>query len=183
MDYLGHVVSKEGVQVDDSKVSAIKQWPVPTSAKQLRAFLGLASYYRKFIKNFAVMAAPLTDLLKKDAFNRTELSQQTFALVKEGLTHASILAILNFSKPFVLEADVLGTGIGAVLSQDNHPIAFFSKKTSPLMQKQSAYAREMYAITQAMAKFRHYLLGHRFVIRTDHKSLKGMQSRVIQTPK
>ena len=153
VDYLGHVVSKEGVRVDDSKVLAIKQWLVPTSAKQLRAFLGLASYYCKFIKNFAAMTAPLTDLLKKDAFTWTELSQQTFALLKEALTHALVLALPNFSKPFVLETDASSTGIGVVLSQDNYPIAFFSKKISPLMQKQSAYAREMYAITQAVAKF------------------------------
>lgn len=133
VDYLGHVVSKDGVRVDESKIKAIKQWPVPSSTKQLRAFLGLASYYLKFIKNFATLAAPLIDLLKKDAFHWNDLAHQAFAVLKETLTQASILAIPDFSKPFVLETDALGTGIGAVLSQDNHPIAFFSEKISLLM--------------------------------------------------
>ena len=82
-----------------------------------------------------MMAASLTDLLKKDAFNWTELSQQTFVLLKEAFTHASILALPKFSKPFVLQTDASGTRIGAVQSQDNHPIAFLSKKISLLMQK------------------------------------------------
>ena len=93
-----------------------------------------------------------------------------------------MLTLPNFAKPFVLETDASGTGIGAVLSQDNHPIAYFSKKISMRMQKQSAYAREMYVITEAVSKFRHYLLGHKFIIKTDHKSLKEMQGQVIQTP-
>jgi len=139
IDYLGHVVSRDGVKVDETKIQAIKQWSVPTSIKQLRAFLGLASYYRKFIRNFAMLAAPLTDLLKKDAFHWSTKSQQTFDSLKTTLTHAPVLALPNFAKPFVLETNASGTGIGAILSQDNHLIAFFSKKMSPLMQKQLAY--------------------------------------------
>ena len=176
IDYLGHVVSREGVRVDDSKVAAIQQWPPPSSVKQLRGFLGLASYYRKFIKGFAMLAAPLTDLLKKDTFLWTEQAHQAFLTLKTALTQAPILALPNFKQPFILEIDASGAGIGAVLSQNSHPIAYFSKKLSNKMQKQSAYAREMHAITEAVAKFRHYLLGHKFVIRTDHKSLKEMQS-------
>jgi len=153
IDYLGHVVSRDGVKVDETKIQAIKQWVVPTSIKQLRAFLGLASYYRKFIRNFAMLAAPLTDLLKKDAFHWSTKSKQAFDSLKTTLTHTPVLALPNFAKPFVLETDASGTGIGAILSQDSHPIAFFSKKMSPLIQKQSAYAREMYVITRAVAKF------------------------------
>jgi len=182
IDYLGHVVSRDGVKVDETKIQAIKQWPVPTSIKQLRAFLGLASYYRKFIRNFAMLADPLTDLLKKDVFHWSTKSQQAFDSLKTTLTYAPVSALPNFAKPFVLETDASGTGIGAILSQDSHPIAFFLKKMSPLMQKQSAYAQEMYAITTTVAKFRHYLLGHHFIVRTDHKSLKEMQTQVIQTP-
>ena len=129
-----------------------------------------------------MVAAPLTDLLKKDAFQWSQRAHDAFVTLKSALTEAPVLALPNFAKPFVLETDASGTGIGAVLSQDNHPIAYFSKKISMRMQKQSAYAREMYVITEAVSKFRHYLLGHKFIIKTDHKSLKEMQGQVIQTP-
>jgi len=85
-DYLGHVVSRDGVKVDETKIQTIKQWVIPTSIKQLRAFLGLTSYYRKFIRNFAMLAAPLNDLLKKYAFHRSTKSQQAFDSLKTILT-------------------------------------------------------------------------------------------------
>ena len=99
------------------------------------------------------MAVALTNLLKKDVFHWFTKSQQTFDSLKTTLTHAPVLALSNFAKPFVLETDASSTGKGAVLSQNSHPIAFFWKKMSPLMQKQSGYAREMYAITTSVAKF------------------------------
>ena len=116
IEYLGHMVSRQGVIVDESKIECIKQWPTPTSSKQLHSFLGLASYYRKFIRHFAMIAAPLTDLLKKEAFKWNELSQQAFWTLKTALTQAPVLALPDFSKPFVLETDASATGIGAVLS-------------------------------------------------------------------
>ena len=89
------------------------------------------------------------------------------------------MVLPDFSKPFILETDASGSGIGAILSQNSHPIAFFSKKLSPRMQQNSAYVRELYAITEAVAKFRHYLIGHPFIIRTDHRSLKHLCDQVI----
>lgn len=180
--YLGHVISSTGVAVDPDKIKTIQQWPVPTNVKQVRSFLGFTGYYRRFIKHYASIAGPLTDLLRKDAFNWTDTQVQAFEQLKDLLSSTPILRLPDFSKPFIIETDASGTGIGAVLSQDKHPLAYFSKKLCPRMQQASTYHREMYAITQAIAKWRQYLLGQRFTIITDQQSLKSLQDQVIQTP-
>ena len=182
VDYLGHTVSGSGVAMDKSKIQSVLDWPVPGNLKQLRGFLGLTGYYRRFIKSYAQIATSLTDLLKKDSFVWNSNAEVAFAQLKQAITSAPVLALPQFELPFTLETDASGTGIGAVLSQNNHPIAFFSKKLGPRMQKQSAYTREFFAITEAIAKFRHYLLGHKFTIRTDQKSLKSLTSQALQTP-
>ena len=133
------------------------------------------------MKGYATITTPLTDLLKKDSFKWSTSTTNAVNQLKEAMTSATFLAILNFKEPFVLDIDASGTGIGAVLSQAEHPIAYFSKKLSSRMQKQSAYIREFYAITQALAKFRHYLLGHKFIIKTDQKSLKELLEQRLQT--
>ncbi|KAK2446641.1 hypothetical protein QL285_017420 [Trifolium repens] len=105
-----------------------------------------------------------------------------FHALKSAITSAPVLALPNFSRPFVLGTDASNSGIGAVLSQQGHPIACFSKKFGPNVQKQSAYVREFGAITEALAKFRHYLLGHKFIIRTDQQSLKALLDQTLQIP-
>lgn len=182
VDYLGHIVSAQGVAMDNSKVQAILQWPIPGNLKQLRGFLGLSGYYRRFIRNYASLAKPLTELLKKDNFHWTVAATDAFAKLKLAVTTAPVLQLPDFSQPFTLETDASGLWIGAVLSQSKHPIAYFSKKMSPRMQSQSAYIRELYAVTEAVTKFRHYLIGHKFIIKTDHQALKHLNSQVIQTP-
>jgi hypothetical protein len=98
------------------------------------------------------------------------------------MIEAPVLTLPDFTQPFILETDASGIGVGAVLGQNGHPIAYFSKKLAPRMQKQSAYTRELLAITEALAKFRHYLLGNKFIIRTDQRSLKSLMDQSLQTP-
>lgn len=182
VDYLGHTVSGQGVEMDTSKIQAVMDWPIPTNLKQLRGFLGLTWYYRRFIRGYASIASPLTALLKKDAFNWNDAATTAVAILKKAVTQAPVLALPDFSRPFILETVASGVGVGTVLSQEKHPIAYFSKKLTPKMQRQSAYIRELFAITEAMAWFRHYLLGHKFIIRTDQKSLRSLTDQAIQTP-
>ncbi|WVY94508.1 hypothetical protein V8G54_033596 [Vigna mungo] len=182
VDYLGHTVSGKGVTMNKDKIKAVMQWPVPTNLKQLRGFLGLTGYYRRFIRQYASIAEPLTNLLKKDCFIWTDEATQAFDTLKAAVTQAPVLILPDFSIPFVLETDALGSAIGAILIQNKHPIAYFSKKLNPRLQRQSAYAREFFAITEVVAKFRHYLLGHKFVIRTDQRSLRSLTEQAIQTP-
>ncbi|PNX99071.1 retrotransposon-related protein, partial [Trifolium pratense] len=117
VDYLGHTVSGMGVTMDKAKVQAVLQWPIPTTLKQLRGFLGLAGYYRRFIKSYTTIASPLTDLLKKDSFQWSDSAMKAFNALKMAITSAPVLILPDFSKPFVLETDASGMGIGDVLGQ------------------------------------------------------------------
>ena len=125
------------------------------------------------------MAGPLTDLLQKDNFRWTSEADVAFRALQQALTTTPVLSLPDFTQPFIVETDALGQGIGVVLSQNGHPIAFFFKKLYSRMQKQSTYVRELYVITEAVAKFCHYLFGHYFIIRTDQRSLKHITDQII----
>ncbi|XP_043714700.1 uncharacterized protein LOC122663059 [Telopea speciosissima] len=180
LGYLGHLISSNGVEPDPTKISAIMEWPLPMNIKQLRGFLGLTGYYRRFVRHYAHIASPLTDMLKKDCFSWTDNAKLSFEALKHAMT--PVLAFPNFLKVFEVETDASGVGIGAVLIQEGHPIAFFSKKLCDHMRQASAYVRELYALPQAVQKWRHYLLGRHFLIKTDHRSLKHLLTQVIPTP-
>lgn len=121
--YLGHVVSGEGIAVDFEKIKAMQDWPHPKNLKQLRGFLGLTGYYRRFIWQYAHMAAPLTQQLGKESFHWTPEATIAVETLKAAMLTTPVLAIPNFSIPFVIEADALGYGLGAVLTQNKHPRA------------------------------------------------------------
>ena len=129
IDYLGHTLFGSGVAMKGTKLEAIQKWLEPSNLKQLRAFLGLTDFYRRLVKSYGI-AAPLTDLLKKDSFKRSVAASEAFQQLKIARTSAPVLVIPNFKEIFVLETNALGSGVGAVLSQNKHPIAYFSKKLS-----------------------------------------------------
>ena len=142
VSYLGHVISSSGLSTDPAKVQAIQDWPPPTSVRDLRGFLGLAGYYRKFVRNFGIIAKPLTDLLKKDAlFVWTSIHESAFLTLKTALSSAPVLALPDFSIPFEIETDASGVGVGAVLQQRGHPLAYISKALGPRNQGLSVYEK------------------------------------------
>ncbi|XP_024010472.1 uncharacterized protein LOC112085485 [Eutrema salsugineum] len=176
--FLGFVVSADGVKVDEEKVKAIKEWPSPTSVGEVRSFHGLAGFYRRFVKDFSTLAAPLTEVIKKDVGFKWETAQEeAFQTLKEKLTQAPILSLLDFVKTFEIECDASGVGIGAVLMQDKKPIAYFSEKLGGATLNYPTYDKELYALVRALQTWQHYLWPKEFVIHTDHESLKHLKGQ------
>jgi Reverse transcriptase (RNA-dependent DNA polymerase)/RNase H-like domain found in reverse transcriptase/Retroviral aspartyl protease len=174
VEYLGHIITGQGVATDPNKVAAMQNWPLPKTLKELRSFLGLTGYYRKFIKNYGIISKPLTNLLKKNAFHWSDEATTAFETLKVAMTRAPVLAILNFTQPFILETDASDKGLGAVLMQGHRPIAYLSKALGVKNQQLSTYEKEFLALLTAVQKWRHYLQGGPFIIKTDHISLKHL---------
>lgn len=182
VEYLGHVIDQRGVRVDDNKIEAVKNWPAPNTMKALRGFLGLTGYYRKFVRNYGIIAKPLTNLLKKGQFLWSEEAQEAFNQLKRALTETPVLQLPNFKKSFVVETDACYHGIGAILMQEGHPLAYLSKALAPKSLGYSVYEKEFLAILLAVQKWRSYLICGTFTIRTDQKALKYLLEQKISTP-
>ncbi|XP_057438197.1 transposon Tf2-1 polyprotein isoform X1 [Lotus japonicus] len=182
VDYLGHLISGDGVAVDPDKVQCIEAWPEPKNVKGVRGFLGLTGYYREFIKDYGKVAKPLTELTKKDNFWWGPEAQQAFTLLKSVMTTSPVLALPDFNLPFEVECDAAGRGIGAVLMQQRRPIAYFSKALSAGNLAKSVYEKELMALVLCIQHWRHYLLGRVFIVYTDHKSLKHFLQQRVSSP-
>lgn len=194
VQYLGHVISREGVSTDPTKVSAVSNWPHPNNVSDLRSFLGFASYYRRFVPGFSTLAAPLHRLVAELSGTKTRKGQgprldgawtdackKSFQELKDRFVNAPILAFANFSLPFILEVDASHIGLGAVLSQEQEgkvrPIAYASRSLSPPEKNYSSMKLEFLAMKWAMTeKFREYLWGQQCTVWTDNNPLSHLDT-------
>ena len=171
--YLGHIISKEGIRMDPDKLRVINEWPIPRNLHELRSFIGMCSYYRRFIEKFSVIAGPLHDLTKKRVpFHWTAKEHQAFVKLKEKLMSQPVLVLPDLKKPFEVYCDASGDSIGAVLTQDGHPTAYESRRLHDQEKNLGIYEKELLAVIHALDSWKHYLLGTAFVIHTDHQSIK-----------
>jgi hypothetical protein len=167
IEYLGHLISGEGVATDPAKINIIQSWPRPSNVTQLRSFLGLTGYYRRFIEGYGIICRPLFNALKKDSFKWDNKQEASFQQLKQVMSTAPVLALPDFTKPFISETDASGLGIGAILMQRGQPIAFLSKTLGPKAQGASIYEKEAMAILEALKKWKHYFSTTSLIIRTN----------------
>ena len=179
--YLGYRVDRRNVWPQEAKIQTIRDWPRPTTKKQVKAFLGLVGYYQRFIPGFATLASPLHDLTRKalpDHVTWSEAAEGAFRLLRQALCSEPILLTPDFTLPFIVHSDASEVGLGAVLSQvqdnEEHPVTYISRKLLPNERNYSTVEKEALAIKWPMDKLRYYLLGREFTLVTDHAPLKWM---------
>jgi len=183
VEYLGHVVSKDGVEVDKKKIAAMEDFPIPKNVTDVKSFLGVTGYYRKFIKDYAKLASPLTELTKvsKVEFKWTAECETAFKLLKNLLVNAPILKFPDFKRKFKIQTDACDAGLGAVLAQEDengkeYVIMFASRTLSDAEKKWSTREKEALGVIWACELFRPYVVGQQFVVETDHESLKWIMN-------
>jgi hypothetical protein len=183
--YLGHIIGRDGISMDPDKLRAIKEWPVPRTVTEIQSFLGLANYYRRFVRDFSRIAAPLSALcspkLGKAPLAWGPAQDEAFASLKTALTTAPIIHPPDTNGAYTLTTDASKFAIGGVLTQgegpDLHTISFESKKLTPAEINYPVHDKEMLAIIHCLIKWRHYLKGRKVEIVTDHKSLEYIQTQ------
>ena len=181
--YLGHLIGGGKLQPDPKKARAVKEYPQPTTKKDVRAFLGLVGYYRRFVPQFAEIAAPLTDLTCKGKAQNVEWVEKhesAFQKLKDHLTTMPVLHVADPSRPYILQTDASDRGLGAVLSQaddlgEEHPVSFASRKLLPQETIYSTIEKECLAVAWALKVFHVYLCGQSFTVQTDHQPLSWLQ--------
>ena len=182
ISFLGHVVNRDGIKMEQTKVDAVKQWPQPENVHEVRSFLGLAGYYRRFVKDFSKIAAPLTNLLHKNRkFEWVTDEEEAFQKLKQAVCSAPILVIPDPKVAYTVISDASGFAIGAALCQDHgkglQPCAYLSRKMNDHERNYPVHEQELLAIVHALREWRHYLLGNKFAVITDHRSLQYLQSQ------
>ncbi|KAK3546079.1 hypothetical protein QTP70_020616, partial [Hemibagrus guttatus] len=193
VQFLGYNISRSGIQMDEGKIAAVRDWPAPATVKELQRFLGFANFYRRFISNYSSIADPLTNLLrnKPKSLLWSPAAEGAFNTLKRAFTTAPLLIHPDPDKPFVVEVDASTTGVGAVLSQQQgnpsrlHPCAFFSHKLNPAERNYDIGNRELLAIKLALEELRHWLEGarHPFLVLTDHKNLEYLRAAKQLNPR
>ncbi|KAJ7954398.1 Ty3/gypsy retrotransposon protein [Quillaja saponaria] len=174
VEYLGHIISAVRVSADAKKIEAMTKWPVPKTVKELRGFLGLTGYYRRFIRDYGKISRSLTMLLKKNSFEWSKEAEKTFLCLKQSMTQAPILSLPDYKEVFTIETDASGGGTEVVLMQKGHPITFISKVLGPKHLALSTYEKELIAMVYAVRKWKQYLAGNHFIVKTDHQALKHL---------
>ena len=178
--FLGYVLSSDGVHMEQDKLEAIRDWPPPSNVSELRSFIGLATFYRRFVKDFSAIGVPLFDLTRdKVPWRWAEREQAAFDALKKALQTAPVLATPHEGMPFIVTTDASDFATGAVLSQEqpdtpgvHRPVAYMSKRLSPAELNYAVHDKELLAVIQALTAWRHHLLGGQFIIDNDHRGLQ-----------
>jgi hypothetical protein len=171
--FLGHIISKGGIYVDPSKVQDVLGWNLPTSVSDIRSFLGLAGYYRRFIEGFSKINKPMTELLEKDKKCKwTPACEASFQELKKRLTTAPILVMPDMERLFSIYCNASGQDLGCVLMQDGYVVAYASWQLRKHEVHYPTHDLELVVVVHALKIWRHYLMGKRCELYMDHKSLK-----------
>jgi hypothetical protein len=173
VSFLGHIISEGGISVDPSKVKDVLSSKTPQNISDIRSFLGQARYYRRFIKGFSKISKPMTKLLAKDnTFEWTPRRETSFQELKKRLTTAPVLTMPDMEKPFSIYCNASGQGLGCVLMQDGHVVVYASRQLRKHEEKYLTHDMELPAVVHALKIWRHYIIGKRCKVYSDHKSLK-----------